>query len=144
MGWTGILFKTRVPLGTDSSCNTISSCFAFSVLLAVASSPTPLLSVYHYLERVHMVLLLKGSAAAVSYHLGGVLRVLHLSTAHRPGLALRMRTRGPIRASRRRRFTDFCDFQIEPADFLSRDSDFSRDFLAYFSYAHARKVYCAC
>ena len=46
MGWRGILFKARVPLGTDSSCNTISSCFAFSVLLAVASSPTPLLSVY--------------------------------------------------------------------------------------------------
>ena len=61
------------------------------------------------------VLLLKGSAAAVSYHLGGAPRVLHLSTAHRPGLALSyvwMRTRGPIRASRRRRFPDFCDFQI--------------------------------
>ena len=84
MGWRGILFMTRVPLGTDSSCNTIASCFALSVLLAIASSLSLLLSVYHYLGRV-VVLLLKGSAAAVSYHLGGV---LHLSTAHRPGLAL--------------------------------------------------------
>ena len=36
MGWHGILFKT---------------CFVFSVLLATASSPTPLLSVYHGLSR---------------------------------------------------------------------------------------------
>ena len=47
------------------------------------------------------------------------------------------KVRGPTRASRRTRFPDFCDFP-------PRDSDFSRDFLADLSNAHAQKVYCAC